>query len=468
MPEANLTGEVSWRPQYSGPISSPAAHVPVRFRAIGTLGGRWVIRPAASTRAGTAGATRDEWKACVVSRAIVSQPRCRNALSSALISASVPETVIRSGALYAATAAEPPCASTRRSSSATSVQPTATIRPLPGTAAKARPRAATSSRPSSGLNTPATQAAAYSPRLWPTTASGRTPHEAQNSASATWRRKTAGWSSSARACAAGSANTSSGPTPVRRRNSSACRSSAARNAGWSRWSSTAMPAYSELCPGKRNPIVGLPRPDSPASACPVPSRSHDSMRSAAACSESASTLSRCRSVRRPVWLVQARSVRAAPGSRSRLAHCPARDCSASALFALIVMSSGPGRRSVGVRSGACSSTAKALVPPIPRELTAARRGDPGRGSGCALTNRPDSSSFSRGLGAVKYGLGGIWPRCRASAALIRPAMPDAASMCPISAFTEPMAQGASWPNSFFSAAISVGSPSGTPVPCASM
>ena len=64
-------------------------------------------------------------------------------------------------------------------------------RPPPGSARMSRPRSATSRRPSSSENTPATQAAAYSPRLWPITAAGSTPHERHSAASATssakWR-----------------------------------------------------------------------------------------------------------------------------------------------------------------------------------------------------------------------------------------------------------------------------------------
>ena len=51
---------------------------------------------------------------------------------------------------------------------------------------------------SSKLNTPATQAAAISPTLWPTTAAGCTPHDFHSSASATCIAKMAGCAISVR------------------------------------------------------------------------------------------------------------------------------------------------------------------------------------------------------------------------------------------------------------------------------
>ena len=69
----------------------------------------------------------------------------------------------------------------------------AAIAPPFGRACISRPRAAMSFAPSSRLNTPALQAAANSPTLWPSTADGRMPQDFQSSASAYSIAKIAGW-----------------------------------------------------------------------------------------------------------------------------------------------------------------------------------------------------------------------------------------------------------------------------------
>src|SRR5215472_1397293 len=72
-------------------------------------------------------------------------------------------------------------------------------------------------------------------------------------------------------------------------------------------------------------------------------------------------------------------------------------------------------RSHGLRLsavGVSSSTRKALVPPIPTELTAARRGVVLRsnGSKLVLTKNGERENGMRGLGVRKCRLGGIAPR----------------------------------------------------------
>ena len=57
-----------------------------------------------------------------------------------------------------------------------------------------RPRSATRRRASSSDSMPATHAAAYSPRLWPSTTAGSMPHERHSAASAYSIAKVAGWS----------------------------------------------------------------------------------------------------------------------------------------------------------------------------------------------------------------------------------------------------------------------------------
>ena len=69
---------------------------------------------------------------------------------------------------------------------------TAAIAPVRGRACISRARAATSRSPSSTVSTPAAQAAAYSPMLWPSTAEGSTPQDRHNSHSPYWMAKMAG------------------------------------------------------------------------------------------------------------------------------------------------------------------------------------------------------------------------------------------------------------------------------------
>ena len=68
---------------------------------------------------------------------------------------------------------------------------TANIAPS-GTLCINLPRTATSFSASSSEKTPATQAATYSPRLWPINAAGRTPRRIHNCASAYSMTKSAG------------------------------------------------------------------------------------------------------------------------------------------------------------------------------------------------------------------------------------------------------------------------------------
>ena len=77
----------------------------------------------------------------------------------------------------------------------------------------------------------------------------------------------------------------------------------------------------------------------------------------------------------------------------------------------------------------------------------------------------------RGFGSVKCRLAGRRRCLSDSAALISPAMPEAASRWPMLVFTEPTRQGAARvpavPSTSPRAPASIGSPTGVPVPCAS-
>ncbi len=110
---------------------------------------------------------------------------------------------------------------------------------------------------------------------------------------------------------------------------------------------------------------------------------------------------------------------------------------------------------------------------MPKELTPARSGPVPlfHSVFSVLTKNGPAAKSMSGLGSVKCRLG-TRVRCSSiSAVLIRPAMPAAVSRCPMLVFTEPSAQypDRSVPSrkASVSAATSMGSPSGVPVPCAS-
>ncbi len=89
-----------------------------------------------------------------------------------------------------------------------------------GSAPTSRPRAATRAIASGSEKTPARQAAASSPMLWPSSACGTTPHDIQRRARATSTAKSAGWVSSVRSRRRPAAAASSGGGHSSRRRSS--------------------------------------------------------------------------------------------------------------------------------------------------------------------------------------------------------------------------------------------------------
>ena len=91
-------------------------------------------------------------------------------------------------------------------------------------------------------------------------------------------------------------------------------------------------------------------------------------------------------------------------------------------------------------SGASSSTTCALVPPKPNELTPARRGTPSvRGHGVRRAFNAEGAvrEIDVRVRSLEVHAGGSSPCRRASAVLMRPAIPAAASKCPRFDFTSP-------------------------------
>ena len=133
----------------------------------------------------------------------------------------------------------------------------------------------------------------------------------------------------------------------------------------------------------------------------------------------------------------------------------------------------PARSPSGAGAGGPSDRRTwALVPEIPKELTPATRsrGPRGHGRGAVGTRRASPRS-SRGLGWVKCRCCGMVSWASARVALRTPAIPAPASRWPMLVLTEAITQGAARPgrpNSSRRVSTSIGSPSGVPVPWASM
>ncbi|PSK61034.1 hypothetical protein B0E53_06884 [Micromonospora sp. MH33] len=113
----------------------------------------------------------------------------------------------------------------------------------------------------------------------------------------------------------------------------------------------------------------------------------------------------------------------------------------------------------------------ALVPEMPNEETAERRGRPAPGQGrasVANSTAPADQSMC-GDGSSTCRVAGTTPARMARIILITPATPAAAWVWPMFDFTEPSSSGSvrSCPYVASSACASIGSPNVVPVPCAS-
>lgn len=135
--------------------------------------------------------------------------------------------------------------------------------------------------------------------------------------------------------------------------------------------------------------------------------------------------------------------------------------------------SGAVSRAVVRGSGAASRTRWALVPEKPKLETPAMAGRSRCGRGVAWVGTASGrlAQSTVGLGFFRCRLGGIVLFSRHSTALMRPAIPAAASAWPMLVFTEPTRQRSSEaraPTMSARACSSTGSPTLVPVPWASM
>ena len=183
-PSAKRTGSRAWRRQYVPLASSPSwTKPPVRLDTTPMRGRTHATFSASRSSGSSTGSSSGEWNACETFSAWPRTPRACSSAITAATAAARPETTVCSGPLTAAMATS---ASRPRNAPATAASPakSAAIAPSRGSACMSRPRSATRPSPSSSEHMPATQAATYSPTLWPSTAAGVTPHARHSSASA--------------------------------------------------------------------------------------------------------------------------------------------------------------------------------------------------------------------------------------------------------------------------------------------
>ncbi|CAO0826327.1 hypothetical protein SMICM17S_08902 [Streptomyces microflavus] len=314
----------------------------------------------------------------------------------------------------------------RTSSSAAS---TAAIAPPSRAACMSRPRSATRTHASGRSRTPARWAAVTSPMEWPSRKSGVRPwcSASRNSAvstanSAAWVN--AVWSISAESADPSGANSTclSGRTSSRSRCSQTA-SSAAAKTGDAAYSSRPMPSRWAPCPVRRNAV----RPRWTPEPWPRTTAGDGSPRLNA---PSASiSWSRPEPTTAAVWLCTARVVASespmsatlGPGcSASRACSRPAWARRASSPRADTSHGTAPGpsvpeAAGSGAGSGLCSMITWALVPLIPKDDTAARRGRPVSGHSVRSvrsSTAPDSQS-TIGVGSsrcrVRAGCRAAWP-----------------------------------------------------------
>ncbi len=195
--------------------------------------------------------------------------------------------------------------------------------PSPARARRARLRRATTLAPSSRVRAPETTAAAISPWLWPTTASGRTPQESQRAASDTITANSAGCTTSTRSrdgAPGSSRRTARSEKSVCGARAAAQASRRSRNASLESRSSRAMPGHWEPWPGKTRavrPSAYGPPPSTRPGAATVSGRASASSASRSAGRPSPRSTARCSKAARVVARESPMSAGSGASSASR-------------------------------------------------------------------------------------------------------------------------------------------------------
>ena len=291
-----------------------------------------------------------------------------------------------------------------------------------GSACISRPRAATSASASSSENTPARQAATYSPTLWPSIACGRDApgHPQLRQRVLDGEERGLGRAPSAAALGrrlvvpAGKSSVAQVEAEVRAQELGAAVELRAEDRLARRRARAPCPAYCAPWPGNRNATGGRRaprrRPATRRGAASAQRRARP--RRASRHDHGAAVRERAGG---PPGACRRRRPAAAPGARRRCAASSARRrvqrrraCAPRATSSC----QRPRRRRRARGAGASSSTTCALVPPMPNELTPARRGVAVRrpvGAARSLTKNGLAAKSICGLGRSKCRLGGISP-----------------------------------------------------------
>ncbi len=318
-----------------------------------------------------------------------------------------------------------------------------------------RARAATSLAASARSSTPAAWAAEISPIECPARKSGRTPRCARSRKRAVWKAKSAVCVYRVRL-----RSSASSPNITSLSGSSSCGSSSAQTSssasaktGYVSYNSRPIPGRCDPWPEKRKAVFPVPL----GAALPVTTRavSSPSASSRSAVRKvsrvSARTTARCSKVARAVARVWATSPMRSSGWASRCspssAACARRADSlrpdsshgTSPVSGVPVVGSGWGIGWGAAAVGACSRMTWALVPLMPKEEMAARRGRSTVGQGVCWVRRvrlPACQSTSS-LGRSMCRDWGSSPCCMAWIILMMPAAPAAAWVWPMLDLIEP-------------------------------
>ncbi|GAA5708210.1 hypothetical protein Save01_09094 [Streptomyces avermitilis] len=385
-------------------------------------------------------------------------PSSAQRASSSSSASGSPATTVLTGPLTEATETRPghPAISSRAAADGSA---TDTIPPRPASVEPiALARRATTRAPSARSSAPQTQAAAISPCECPSTASGSTPYERHSAASDTITAHSAGCTTSTRSQGGvpGSCRrTASSDQSTYGRSASSHSSIRARNTGAETSSSAAIPAHWAPWPGKTNTTRSSPSTD--PSTTPGGSASSGSPARRASPAAAASSSSRSPPSTTARWDSRARPVSVLPTSatdssgraatcatsRSAWAYSAARSCPESTHGTTPpgTVPDVPGSSS----AGGCSRMTWALVPLIPNEDTAARRGRPASGhsrSSVSSSTVPGDQSTS-GDGRSTCSVLGSTPYRIAMIILMMPAAPAAACVWPRLDFTDPSHSGCS-------------------------
>ncbi len=429
----NRTVSRTWRTQYSGSRTSVSATWPVTVDTSGRRGSAKASSDTTVRSSASTGSMRGEWKAWLTRSRRFRRPSKRVSTSST--ASSSPESTRVPGALTAAMATR----SFRAGRTSSSVAARDTIAPPGGNAAISRPRVTTRRQASARENTPATWAAAISPTEWPSRKSAVTPHDSTSRYSATSRANSPAWVYSVWSSSGPPPNTSGASGRSRCLSSSAqVASKASAKVGYTSYRPRPIPERWAPCPENSRP--NLPGSATPRTALGAVARSSRSALSR--------TTARCGNAD----LVAAReyptSTRSAPLSSTWVRRRAACAVNASAERAESTHGTTGAGATASLRSGSSDHASRstwALVPLIPNDETAARRGRPVSGQvRCSVSSdtapasqstRVDGSSTCRVLGSTP---------CRSAMTILTsPATPAAAWVWPMFDLIDPSHSGRS-------------------------